>query len=187
MAIQMRRGNLANYDADRMLPGEFGVAVDEEELFIAFGTGNSKRVLTEDDLSQSSIQKIWSGTCASTASIAEKVVSLDNSTGFSLEDGVTIAVYFSAINNAQNPTLNVDNTGAKPIVYYYYDYDGVHTAGTEDPYYKWSNGLKVFTYKTNRWIMMTADTRWVSYLLENSRTALTATDQGSGVVSLSIT
>lgn len=184
MAIQMRRGNLVNYDEDKMLPGEFAVAIDEKELYIAFGTGDSKRVLTEDDIS---IQKIWTGTCASTASIAEKVVSLDNSTGFSLEDGVTIAVYFSAINNAQNPTLNVDNTGAKPIAYYYYDYNGGHTAGTEDPYYKWSNGLKVFTYKSNRWIMMTADTRWVSYLLENSRTALTATDQGSGVVTLSLT
>lgn len=49
MAIQMRRGNLANYDPDKMLPGEFGVAVDEEELFINFDTGNSKRILTEDD------------------------------------------------------------------------------------------------------------------------------------------
>ena len=135
----------------------------------------------------SPVKKIWTGTCASTASIAEKVVSLNDSTDFSLEDGVTIAVYFSTINNAQNATLNVNNTGAKPIAYYYYDYDGVHTVGTEDPYYRWSNGMKVFTYKTNRWIMMTADTRWVSYLLENSRTTLTATDQGSGVVSLSIT
>lgn len=49
MAIQMRRGNAANYDESKMLPGEFGVAVDEEELYIAFSTGNSKRVLTEDD------------------------------------------------------------------------------------------------------------------------------------------
>lgn len=49
MAIQMRRGNAANYDESKMLPGEFGVAVDEEELYIAFATGNSKKVLTEDD------------------------------------------------------------------------------------------------------------------------------------------
>lgn len=49
MAIQMRRGNAANYDESKMLPGEFGVAVDDEELYIAFATGNSKRVLTEDD------------------------------------------------------------------------------------------------------------------------------------------
>ena len=49
MAIQMRRGALANYDADKMLPGEFGVATDEEEVFISFGVGNSKKILTEDD------------------------------------------------------------------------------------------------------------------------------------------
>lgn len=49
MAIQMRRGNLANYDPDKMLPGEFGVATDEDELYISFGPGDSKRVLTESD------------------------------------------------------------------------------------------------------------------------------------------
>lgn len=49
MAIQMRRGNLADYDPDKMLPGELGVATDEDELYISFGPGNSKKVLTEDD------------------------------------------------------------------------------------------------------------------------------------------
>ena len=49
MAIQMRRGNLVNYDEDKMLPGEFAVATDEKELYIAFGTGDSKKILTEDD------------------------------------------------------------------------------------------------------------------------------------------
>lgn len=52
MAIQMRRGNAANYDEDKMLPGEFGVATDEKELYIAFGSGDSKRVLTEDDIQE---------------------------------------------------------------------------------------------------------------------------------------
>lgn len=52
MAIQMRRGNLVNYDEDKMLPGEFAVATDEKELYIAFGTGDSKKILTEDDQTQ---------------------------------------------------------------------------------------------------------------------------------------
>lgn len=52
MAIQMRRGNAANYDETKMLPGEFGVATDEKELYIAFGAGDSKRVLTEDDIQE---------------------------------------------------------------------------------------------------------------------------------------
>ena len=49
MAIQMRRGELADYDPDQMLAGEFAVATDEEELYIAFSTGNSKRVLLEGE------------------------------------------------------------------------------------------------------------------------------------------
>lgn len=49
MAIQVRRGNLADYDENKMLSGEFAVATDEEELYISFGTGNSKKVLTEND------------------------------------------------------------------------------------------------------------------------------------------
>ena len=52
MAIQMRRGNLADYDPDKMLPGEIGVATDEDELYISFGSGNSKRVLTESDIQE---------------------------------------------------------------------------------------------------------------------------------------
>ncbi len=50
MAIQMRRGDMANYDENKMLPGEFGVALDEEELYITWGTGNSEKVLTEKDM-----------------------------------------------------------------------------------------------------------------------------------------
>lgn len=58
MAIQMRRGALANYDADKMLPGEFGVATDEEEVFISFGVGNSKKILTEDDAMSGTITPV---------------------------------------------------------------------------------------------------------------------------------
>lgn len=52
MAIQMRRGNAANYDETKMLPGEFAVATDDKEVYIAFGAGDSKRVLTESDIQE---------------------------------------------------------------------------------------------------------------------------------------
>ena len=58
MAIQMRRGNAVNYDESKMLPGEFAVATDEEELYITWGTGNSERVLTE----KSNNSPVFSGT-----------------------------------------------------------------------------------------------------------------------------
>lgn len=49
MAIQNRRGAYNNYDPNKMVSGEFAVAMDEQKLFIAFAPGLSKRILTEDD------------------------------------------------------------------------------------------------------------------------------------------
>lgn len=54
------------------------------------------------------------GTCDTVASTAAKTVSLSN---YSLVTGSRIVVQFTVTNTAANPTLNVNNTGAKPIVY----------------------------------------------------------------------
>lgn len=54
------------------------------------------------------------GTCDTVASTAAKTVSLSN---YSLVTGSRIIVKFTVTNTAANPTLNVNNTGAKPIVY----------------------------------------------------------------------
>lgn len=54
------------------------------------------------------------GTCDTVASTAAKTVSLSN---YSLVTGSRIVVKFTVTNTAANPTLNVNNTGAKPIVY----------------------------------------------------------------------
>ena len=53
-------------------------------------------------------------TCSTAAATAAKTVSL---TGFTLAAGATITVKFSNTNTAANPTLNVNNTGAKSIMY----------------------------------------------------------------------
>ena len=54
MAIQMRRGLLANYDEDKMVAGELAVTTDstdeDQKIFVAFAPGDSKRILTETDL-----------------------------------------------------------------------------------------------------------------------------------------
>ena len=55
------------------------------------------------------------GVCSTAAATAEKVLTLDN---FSLEEGAVIIVKFTYSNSASNPTLNVNNTGAKPIYSY---------------------------------------------------------------------
>lgn len=55
------------------------------------------------------------GTCSTAAATAAKAVSL---TGFTLAVGARITVKFTVTNTAANPTLNVNNTGAKSITYH---------------------------------------------------------------------
>ena len=54
------------------------------------------------------------GTCSTAAGTAAKVVSLS---GFKLQTGAEVTVRFTVTNTASSPTLNVNNTGAKPIQY----------------------------------------------------------------------
>ena len=56
MAIQMRRGPLAQYNKSKMLPGEWGISIDNDsdnqKAFISFAPGVSKEVLFTDSLAQ---------------------------------------------------------------------------------------------------------------------------------------
>ena len=54
------------------------------------------------------------GTCSTAAATAAKTVAL---TGFTLDTGAKIAVKFTVTNTASSPTLNVNSTGAKSIMY----------------------------------------------------------------------
>ena len=54
------------------------------------------------------------GTCSTEAGTAAKAVSLSN---FTLTTGSRVVVKFTVTNTASNPTLNVNNTGAKAIYY----------------------------------------------------------------------
>lgn len=53
MAIQMRRGLLADYDKNKMLGGEWGISIDEttenQKAYIAFAPGVDKEVLFVED------------------------------------------------------------------------------------------------------------------------------------------
>lgn len=52
--------------------------------------------------------------CSTAAGTAEKTITLEN---FELVTGADLLVHFTVTNTAANPTLNVNNTGAKPIRY----------------------------------------------------------------------
>ena len=54
-------------------------------------------------------------TCTTAAATAAKVATVQNNHAFSLIEGETIHVYFKYSNTASSPTLNINNTGAKPI------------------------------------------------------------------------
>lgn len=66
------------------------------------------------------------GSCATAAATAAKTVTID---GFVLEPGVRVSVYFSNMNTAASPTLNVSGTGAYTIWFEYsdfYNYNALH-------------------------------------------------------------
>ena len=184
MAIQMRRGNAAQYDESKMLAGEFAVAVDSEELYISFVTGNSKKVLTEDDYIPQITKKIWTGRCSTAAATVAKTVTLDNAEGFDAHTaGNTIAVYFVDGNSANYPTLNVNSTGAIHVR------RGTSTSGASvngiDA--KWGAGIQFCTYQGGYWIHSSADPVAVSNLANNkadiNSPALTGTPTAPTAVS----
>lgn len=61
MAIQMRRGNLADFDPTKQLPGEFAVTLDTDSnlnkrVYIAFAAGTVKQLMTVEDATAQMIE-----------------------------------------------------------------------------------------------------------------------------------
>lgn len=61
------------------------------------------------------IEPILYATCTTAAATTAKVASITN---FDLVSGVTVQIRFEHANTAAAPTLNISNTGAKPIYLY---------------------------------------------------------------------
>ena len=88
-----------------------------------------------------------SGTCATTGSTAGKTISLS---GFTLTTGQVVSVIFTNNNTATTPTLNVNSTGAKPIVDW-------RTGATPSPVGLWglfANTRFMFEYNGSQWVML---------------------------------
>lgn len=83
--------------------------------------------------------------CNTSANIAAKVATIQDSADFTLMDGVTIHVYFDSTNTAASPTLNVNNTGAHSI-YFANNIDTAVQVGVT-PTDSWAPGAIItFTY-----------------------------------------
>ena len=90
------------------------------------------------------------GTCATAAATAAKAVLMD---GFdTLLTGVTIHVLFQNSNTAENPTLNVNGTGDKPIYIAGIASPGMTAADSWD-----ANAMVSFTYDGSAWRMNDAE------------------------------
>lgn len=143
MAIQNRRGVYIDFDASKMVAGEFAVVQSGDpdssngtSLYISFQSGTAKRIILADDLDgiigslddlettdKTSIVNaineisekatIYHGVTSTSGATRDKVVVCSD---FELKDGVYIAVDFSQNNTATNARLDVNNTGAKSIV-----------------------------------------------------------------------
>jgi hypothetical protein len=104
------------------------------------------------------------GICQDTSEIQNKtvqIVSPDNSDTnheFSLVPGATILVTFTDVNNTSNTTLNVNNTGAKPI------FIGNTELGLNQTWV--TNGTIEFRYDGEHWIILNGPIKGAGYFTE---------------------
>ena len=87
---------------------------------------------------------IYRGVCSTSAGTAAKTVSVDGD--FTLTAGVFVAIRFEQMNAASNPTLNVNNTGAKAIFY-----RGAAWKTSQDPARQYDTIL--MTYDGTQWMI----------------------------------
>lgn len=85
------------------------------------------------------------GYCETAAGTVAKTVDM---TGFTLIEGATVFIKFKNSNSAESPTLNVNSTGAKPIVQY-----GTTAVGTSVATSGWKAGaILCLTYDGTSWV-----------------------------------
>lgn len=112
-------------------------------------------------------------TCETGKSTVDKVATVvPDNTDWSLFNGATVTVKFTSANEAMNPTLNVNGSGAKPIR----DYKGNEL--TADAM-KWKEGAALaFTYDGTYWRLQDSD------LMKRIYSAETAIEQNANDIVL---
>lgn len=91
----------------------------EEKIMVAAGAASHEDEVKLETKHRTTVQipSTVLGTCTTAAATAAKVVTLTDASGWELKQGATICIKFTNTNTAKNPTLNVNNTGAKSIYY----------------------------------------------------------------------
>jgi hypothetical protein len=167
--FKILKGSSANLSSQAIREGYCYVTTDEGKMYIdisdkericlqADNTAHADKADTADKLSykrlingvefDGSSDIYFYGTCSTAKGTAAKTVTLQSGSSFVLKTGVTIAVKFTNANTIANPTLNVNNTGAKPIYRY-----GTTAASTGDTTTGWRAGsVLLLTYDGTGWI-----------------------------------
>lgn len=92
------------------------LAADTDNTYQPYAKTNKQ--LTEDSVNKKTTVDSFYGTCDTAAATAAKVITVvDTANNFSLRPGVLVTVKFDNVNTANNPTFNVNNTGAKAVSY----------------------------------------------------------------------
>lgn len=91
-------------------------------------------------------------TCSTAAATVDKVASCS---GFTLETGAAVLVKFTTYNTAASPTLNVNSTGAKPMV---------SNGTTAITTYQWrANQIVLCVYDGTSWLVANTGTATTTY------------------------
>lgn len=80
-------------------------------------TTSADGLMSKTDKTKLDNTNVAYGTCSTAAATAAKVITVSGNTNWTLKPGATITVKFTNTNTAQNPTFNVNNTGAKKVWY----------------------------------------------------------------------
>lgn len=89
------------------------------------------------------------GTSSTPAATAAKVITItDTEDNFSLRPGVLVTVKFNYKNTANNPTFNVNDTGAKPV--YYND----AVISTESLWAGGDTSPSLYVYDGTNWVLL---------------------------------
>jgi len=119
------------------------------------------------------VKSIGYGAIKTEAGVADKVVDVSANTNWTLKDGSIIGVWSTVTNTAQNPTLNVNGTGAKPI---FYGNDTVKTSNL------WAAGeaytVTFYMWEGNNYV-------WMGHSRDNDTTYSVATTSANGLMSSS--
>lgn len=124
-----------------------GTADAKITVAIADATTDVRGLMSPEDKVKLNATNIAYGTCSTAADIAAKVVTIDN-IHWTLQKGSLITVKFTYTNKATNATLNVNNSGAKPI---YYN-NAVYTSGSS--YAGYANRNITYQYDGTNWVFI---------------------------------